>query len=97
MACARRLLADSVAAVNHGRLGRGEVQLNLEVLGKSLKRLPRLSQLRLPVAVPERSCALIDARDAGARAVDTLVVIKTLAAEIAQRKMRHVQIVNVPL
>ena len=71
--------------------------MNLEILAKSPKRLPRFGQLHLPVAVPDRPCALIDARNAGAGAVDALFVIEAPAAEIAQGKMRHVQIVNVPL
>src|SRR4051812_36934795 len=96
MARSGSFAADSVAAVNDSRLRRGKIELDLECLGDRMEHLARCADLNLPVAIPDDPRLLINAGNAGPRSVQALVVIEALPADIAQRQMRHIQIINVP-
>src|SRR5579862_3212028 len=90
------LAADSIFSLDDGRLGRCKIKLNGELFVESAERLPGRRDLNLPISVPDEPRSLVNAGDSGAGAVDTLVVIKAAAMQIAERKVCHIQVVNMP-
>ena len=90
------LPADSIAAVNGERFLSCEVQSNVELSADSAQLLRGILPPCLPVAIPNQAGVLVHASHARTRATDALLVIKLAPANVAQSKMRQVEVVDVP-
>ncbi len=50
----------------------------------------------LPIAVPDRPLVLVGTGNTGPGTVDSLRMIKLASADVAQREVRQIEIMNVP-
>src|ERR1043165_7271395 len=95
----RGLLAHAIFAVNHRRFFGVDRQLEGEMFGHGLQLLRfeiRPIPLRAPVAVPYSGLRDVGPGEPGTRTVQALSVKETVAVDIAEREVRHPEILHVP-
>src|ERR1700733_5281925 len=95
------LLTDSVLALHHGLLQGHKLQCQPKLVCNAAQFLFRLGNVHLPITVPYSPCLGwsrlgIHASNAGAGAIEPFFTIEVLSVHIAQRDMRHPQIVHKP-
>ncbi len=73
-----------------------QCEMKLKRIVNSLESLIIASPLNLPIAVPDARAGFADTRDAGSRTIHALAVVEALPIEIAQRKMRKIEIADIP-
>ena len=90
------LLADAGPALNDGRLDGLKLQRKPELAGNTAQFLFALCYVRLPIAVPHHPSLGIHAGQAGTRPVQPLLIQKTLPVDIAERHVRHPEVMHIP-
>ncbi len=73
------------------------VRCSVKLSGDRLQILLAIRPLHLPVAVPDSLQLQARACQSRARAIQPLGVIEVAAVQIAQREMRQVEIVHIPV
>src|SRR5579871_957739 len=93
----RAFLADAVPAVNDRRLAGPQHELEGEIISHRPQMLLTIAPLRLPIAVPHLLRLQTRTSDSRSGSVQPLCVIEPLAIDVAQRKMRQIDVVNIPV